>query len=487
MTDSDLMFRSAIELAGMVRAGEISARELVGVSLDRIAELNPELNAFVQIDDERALDAAEQIGPGDERPFAGVPIAIKNNRAVSGLRLTNGCALMSEYLADHDHNVTRRLRAAGFVIVGSTTLPEYGILPVSEARIFGPTRNPWDLGRTPGGSSGGAAAAVAAGMVPVAHGNDGGGSIRIPAACCGLVGLKPARGRISLAPVLGDSPIEIDGVLTRTVADTAAILDVLAGYEPGDAAWAPPPPEPFATAARRAPTTALGDGPVSRPGSLRIAATMLPPIADAVVDPICARAVEEAAELLRSLGHEVVQVQPPWQIEGLAELFGAVFCTYISLAIAASGAIAGHEPTAADVEPMSWAIYSMTQGMSAVQGLGAAVQLQAFARRLTEFLQPYDMLLTPALGERPLPLGTLDTAAPDPMSTFTRSGLFTPFTPIFNAAGQPGISLPLYEGEDGLPLAVQLIGRPAGEAALLALASQLEEASPWAERRPPAA
>jgi amidase len=487
LSDNDLMFRPATELAGMVRNGEVSAQELVGISLERIEELNPALNAFVDVDAEQALVTAAEIGPGDERPFAGVPIAIKNNRAVQGLRLTNGCALMSEYVADHDHNVTRRLRAAGFVIVGSTTLPEYGILPVSEARIFGPTRNPWDLGRTPGGSSGGAAAAVAAGMVPVAHGNDGGGSIRIPAACCGLVGLKPARGRISLAPVLGDSPIEIDGVLTRTVADTAAILDVLAGYEPGDATWAPPPSEPFATAARRPPTTALGDGSVSRPGSLRIAATTLPPIADAVVDPICARAVEEAADLLRSLGHEVVQVQPPWQVEGLAELFGAVFSIYISLAIAASGAVAGHEPTADDVEPMSWAIYSMTQGLSSVQGLGAAVQLQAFARRLTEFLEPYDMLLTPALAERPLALGTLDTGAPDPMSTFTRSGLFTPFTPMFNASGQPGISLPLYEGEDGLPLAVQLVGRPAGEAALLALATQLEAALPWTARRPPVA
>ena len=168
---------------------------------------------------------------GDERPFAGVPIAIKNNRAVKGLRLTYGCSLMADHVSDYDHNVTRRLREAGFVIVGTTTLPEYGILPTSEARLFGPTRNPWDLQRTPGGSSGGAAAAVAAGIVPVAHGNDGGGSIRIPAACCGLVGLKPSRGRISAAPELGDSPLGIDGVLTRTVADTAAILDVLAGYE----------------------------------------------------------------------------------------------------------------------------------------------------------------------------------------------------------------------------------------------------------------
>jgi amidase len=486
--DSDLMFRPVSELAGMVRAGEVSSRELVEISLGRIEELNPELNAFVQVDAERALATAAEIGPGDERPFAGVPIAIKNNRAVEGLRLTNGCSLMAEYVADHDHNVTRRLRAAGFVIVGSTTLPEYGILPVSEARIFGPTRNPWDLERTPGGSSGGAAAAVASGMVPVAHGNDGGGSIRIPAACCGLVGLKPARGRISLAPVLGDSPIEIDGVLTRTVADTAAILDVLAGYEPGDATWAPPPSEPFAVAARRAPVTAVGGGSAARPGSLRIAVTKLPPLAAAAVDPLCSRAVDDAAELLRSLGHEVVEIDPPWQVEGLGELFGAVFCIYISLAIAASGMIAGHGVggvSESDVEPMSWAIYSMVQKLNATQGLGAAVQLQAFARQLTAFLEPYDALLTPALAERPLPLGTLDTGAPDPMSTFTRSGLFTPFTPVFNASGQPGISLPLFHGEDGLPLGVQLVGRPAGEAALLGLASQLEEAAPWADRRPP--
>jgi amidase len=473
--DSDLMFRPAGELAGMVRSGDVSARELVECSLERIEELNPQLNAFVQVDAERALAAAAEIGPGDERPFAGVPVAIKNNRPVSGLRLTYGCSLMADYVADYDHNVTRRLRDAGFVIVGSTTLPEYGILPTSEARIFGPTRNPWDLQRTPGGSSGGAAAAVTSGMVPVAHGNDGGGSLRIPAACCGLVGLKPSRGRISAAPELGDSSLGIDGMLTRTVADTAAILDVLSGYEPGDATWAPPPAEPFAAAAGR------------EPGRLRIAATTLPPIADAVIDPLCAQAVTDAAELLRSLGHDVQEVDPPWQIGGLQELFGAVFSTHIALSIAYSGNVAGREPTAADMEPMSWAIFSMIQHLNAVQGMGATVQLQAFARRLITFLDPYDALLTPALAERPLPLGTLDTAAPEPMSTFTRSGLFTPFTPVFNASGQPGISLPLFEGEDGLPLGVQLVGRPAGEAALLALASQLETASPWAGRRPPVA
>jgi amidase len=472
---SDLMFRPATELAGMVRAGKVSSRELVEVSLARIEELNPQLNAFVEVDPERALAAADAVSSEDERPFAGVPIAIKNNRALEGWRYTNGCTLMKDFVASYDHSVVRRLKRAGFVIVGTTTLPEYGILPVSEARIFGPTRNPWDLERTPGGSSGGAAAAVAAGMVPVAHGNDGGGSIRIPAACCGLVGLKPARGRVSAAPDMGDSSLGIDGVLTRTVADTAAILDVLAGYELGDATWAPPPAEPFALSAGRAP------------GKLRIAATTLPPIAEVEVDPLCAGAVADAAALLRSLGHEVEEVDPPWLLEGLSEMFGAAFSIHVALSIAFSGRVAGRGEgglSGKDMEPMSWAIYSMVEALSAVQGMGVAVQLQGFARRLISFLAPYDALLTPALAERPLPLGTLDTYAPDPMSTFTRSGLFTPFTPVFNASGQPGISLPLFHGEDGLPLGVQLVGRPAGEAALLALAAQVEEARPWADRRP---
>ena len=472
MPDSDILFRSATELAAMVRDGEVSSRELVETSLERIEELNPELNAFVEVDAEGALAAADAISPGDERPFAGVPTAVKNNRPVEGMRLTYGCKLMQEHTAPYDHNVTARLRRAGFVLVGTTTLPEYGILPVSEAHIFGPTRNPWDLERTPGGSSGGAAAAVAAGLLPVAHGNDGGGSIRIPAACCGLVGLKPSRGRISLAPELGDGELVCDGMLTRHVEDAAATLDVLAGYEPGDATWAPEPPEPFADSARREPL------------KLRIAAATKPPVADAVVDPVAARAVAEAASLLRSLGHEVEEVDPPWQEEHLRELFGVVFCDAIALSIAYSGLLAGREPGAEDMEPMSWAIFSMIRKLTSLEAGAAAVRLQQFARRLVSFLLPYDALLTPALAERPLPIGTLDTAAAEPMQTFTRSALFTPFTPVFNATGQPAISLPLYQGEDGLPLGVQLAGRPAAEGTLLALATQLQEALPWAGRRP---
>jgi amidase len=467
------MFRPVTELAGLVRSGEVSARELVQASLDRIEELNPKLNAFVDVDAEGALAAADGIGADDGRPFAGVPIAIKNNRAVAGMRLTYGCSLMGEFVPDYDHNVTRRLKDAGFIVVGTTTLPEYGILPVSEARFLGPTRNPWDLERTPGGSSGGSAAAVAAGLIPAAHGNDGGGSVRIPAACCGLVGLKVQRGRISLAPELGDNFFTHDSVLTRTVAETAAMIDVLSGYEPGDATWAPAPEEPFAAMAAR------------EPGRLRIAATTFPPLPDAQVDPMSADAVARASDLLRSLGHEVEDVEPPWQSEELADLFGGAYAAYIGLSIAYSGMVAGREPTAEDMEPMSWAIWSMGQAINSVQFLGLYTSLQGVGRALVSFLEPYDALLTPALAERPLPIGTLDTSAPEPMSAFTRSGYFTPFTAGFNISGQPAISLPLYHGDDGLPLAVQIVGRPAQEGALLALATQLETAAPWSDRRPP--
>ena len=309
-------------------------------------------------------------------------------------------------------------------------------------------------------------------MVPVAHGNDGGGSVRIPAACCGLVGLKPSRGRISAAPELGDSSLGIDGMLTRTVADTAAILDVLAGYEPGrrDLGAAPGRVLRGRRRARSRPPADSRDHDLApgagagRPG-VRAPRSAMPPT------------------LLRSLGHEVSEVEPPWRQDGIGELFGAVFASQISLSIAYSARVAGRMPEAGDMEPMSWAIFSMVSKMGAIEVLAANVQLQAFARRLVAFLAPYDALLTPSLAERPLPIGTLDTAAPDPMATFTRSGLFTPFTPIVNATGQPAISLPLYQGQDGLPLGVQLVGRPAGEEGLLSLAAQIERALPWAGRR----
>ena len=470
---ADLLFRPVHELAGSVRSGELSARELVQASLDRIAELNPTLNAFVDVFAEEALAEADGIGPDDPRPFAGVPIAIKNNRAVAGKRLTFASDFVGDFVAPYDHNVVARLKRAGFVIVGTTTLPEWGILPTTETARFGPTRNPWDQSRTPGGSSGGSGAAVASGMVPIAHANDGGGSTRIPAACNGLVGLKPQRGRISLAPEVGHMLLVQDGVLTRTVRETAELLDLLAGYELGDMTWAPPPAESFATAAGR------------EPGKLRIAMSALSPVPDAPVDPVCVQAMQDAGALLESLGHEVVEADPPWSRPELSAVFTASFgpavCTQIKLA----EMIAGREATADDMEPLSWALFQLCKSINSIDALAAELQLHGVGRELVTWISQYDVLLTPALAEAPVTLGTLDPLnADDPMGAFTRSAAFTPFTPPLNISGAPAISLPLYQREDGLPLGVQLIGQPAGEGALLALAAQLEAAHPWSERRP---
>ena len=473
---AELMWRPADELAALVRAGELSALELVDGALERIEALQPQVNAYVDVAYEAARETAAAIRPHDERPFAGVPIAVKNNRAVAGMRLTLGARLMGDHTPRHDHNVVRRLRAAGFVVVGTTTLPEWGILPVTEGRRLGPTRNPWDLARTPGGSSGGSAAAVAAGTVPLAHGNDGGGSLRIPAACCGLVGLKPQRGRISLAPDAGEAFLVQDGVLTRTVRETALLLDVLAGPEPGDASWAPPPAEPFARAAAR--------GLDPRPPRLRIGVTTLMPLLESALDADCRRAARDAAALLAGLGHEVEEVAPPWHRPGLLELFTHAFGPAVCTSIAAAATLTGREPRAGDMEPLSWELWQRSKRIDAVQAALAGFGLQAYAREITRWAAPYDALLTPALAQPPLPIGTLDACGPDPAGTFERSGHFTPYTAIANVTGSPAISLPLYAREDGLPLAVQLMGRPAQEGALLALAAQVEAAAPWADRRP---
>jgi amidase len=472
MDDDDLLYRPITELANLVRDGEVTARELAEVALSRIEALNPQVNAFTHVDSDGALAAADEISPGDSRPFAGVPIAIKDNLPVTGMPLTFCADLFGDFRADHDAFYVRRLREAGFVIIGKTALPEYGILPTTESRRNGPTRNPWDLGRTPGGSSGGSAAAVAAGMVPIAHGNDGGGSTRIPAACCGLVGLKLTRGRSSLGPDMGDSFLLTNGVLTRTVAETARVLDLTAGYEPGDATWAPDAPEPFAAAAAR------------EPGKLRIGMTTIAPLDSVSLDAECERAYREAADLLAALGHEVEEFAPPWSAPGLLELFAASFGPGVASTIGLGSVVAGREPTAQDMEDLSWYMWERASELPSQRYLMAVAQLQAFARRVVVAQAPYDAVLTPALAERPLELGLVNGVTDDPQGTFRRSGQFTPYTAICNTTGQPAVSLPFLHGDDGLPAAIQLIGRPAGEGQLLALAAQLEAARPWADRRP---
>jgi amidase len=468
---SELLYKPAGELARLVRAGDVSARELVEASLERIEALQPELNAFCHLDPDGALAIADAVERDDPRPFAGVPIAIKDTAPVNGMPLSMGSDLFGDFIAPHDAFLVRRLRDAGFVIVGRTNMPEFGILPVTEPRRYGPTRNPWDTGRTPGGSSGGAAAAVAGGMVPLAHGSDGGGSIRIPAACCGLVGLKPSRGRISRGPEQGDDFLVQDGVLTRTVAETAELLDVLAGYEPGDATWAPSPPEPFATVAGR------------DPGRLRIGLTLEPPI-EAALDPICERAVRAAADLLSSFGHEVVEVDAPWAGQDLLQVFTLVFGTPVGLAMVFGGLVSGREPNEDLVEPLSWTMWTGLEERSPVDYLLARTQLTAYARAVVSLWDNYDAVLTPALAERPVPIGEIDACSEEPWEDFRRSGRFTPYTAIFNITGQPAISLPLVHGDDGLPAAVQIAGRPADEGTLLRLGAQLESARSWADRRP---
>jgi amidase len=471
---SELLRRSAVELAALVRAGDLSARELVETSLRRIDELEPTINAFTHVAHESALAAADAIGPGDPRPFAGVPLAIKDNRPVAGMPLTMGSDLFGEFTPDHDAFLVRRLRDAGFVIVGKTSMPEMGILPTTEPRRFGPTRNPWNTERTPGGSSGGAAAAVAAHMVPVAHGNDGGGSIRIPASCCGLVGLKPARGRVSVGPDGGQSFLVCDGVLTRNVADTAAVLDVLAGPEPGDATWAPPPPA--------AGYAALSDVDPSR---LRIGLATALPFEGATIDPVSLQAAHDAAALLESLGHGVEEITPPWTGLNLLPDFTRAFGPEISFATWVGGQIAGREPAEGDVEPLTWALWERTRSQDTMAYLTAHTRLESAARSIVRSLEPYDAVVTPALGGRPVPIGEIDGLGTDPMVKYRRSATFTPFTAIVNVTGQPAISLPLYFGDDGLPTAVQLIGPPAREEVLLGMAAELERALPWADRAPP--
>jgi amidase len=468
---AELMFRPVLELAALVRAGEVTSRELIEASLERIDALNPELNAFVDVFHDEALAAAAAVHPGDERPFAGVPVAIKNNRAVAGHRLTYGAGFMGDWPAPYDHNVVARLRAAGCILVGTTTLPEWGILPWANTKRFGPTRNPWDPARTSGGSSGGSATAVAAGMVPLAQANDGGGSTRIPAACCGLVGLKPQRNRTSFAPEIGQSFLAVDGVLTHTVADTAAALDAISGPEVGDAAWAPPPPEPFAQTAAGAP------------GRLRVAVTTSPPL-DVEIEAAPAQAARDAAALLESLGHDVEEADPPWRQPRLGELFTALFAPLVMLQVAQGRLISGREPTPEQLEPLSWALWQLVGGMSALDAHLASAQVEIFARALLGWMEPYDLIVTPSLAEAPVRLDEVHWQTDDPMGLFTRSAAFTPFTAVANVTGQPAISVPLAQS-DGLPVGVQLFGRPAREGTLLAVAAQLEAARPWAERRPP--
>jgi amidase len=445
----------------------------VEASLDSIDRHNDELNAFVTLCAERALEEADAIRPGDPRPLAGVPIAIKDLVALTeGVRTAMGMTCMGDWVPPMDSALVRRLREAGAIIVGKTNTPELGILPVTEPERFGPTRNPWDTTRTPGGSSGGSAAAVASGMVPIAHANDGGGSIRIPASCCGLVGLKPSRGRVSLAPLSEFAAgIAIEGCVSRSVADTALVLDVISGYEPGDPYWAPPPARPFAEAPERSP------------GSLRIAFMTESPNG-APVDDECVAAVRESAQLLESLGH-TVQEAPPMSDEGYIDNFIRVWTAGAAISVRGFGMLRGEPLDVAKLEPLTKEMVDLAETFSATDYLESVGFLQMLARGVVSMWSDVDVLITPTVAQPPLKIGALAPDEGQPaMQMLDKAGKWVPFTPVFNVTGQPAISLPLHQSPDGLPIGVQFVGPPAGEELLLSLAAQLEEARPWIARRP---
>ncbi len=458
----ELVFLPAVEQARLIRTGEVSSLELVELYLERISRLDPTLNAFVTVCADEALAAARAASAnGGDAPFRGVPIAIKDLTATAGIRTTYSSRAFADNVPDFDTAVVRRIREAGFVIVGKTNTPEFGTVAFTESELNGATRNPWNTELTPGGSSGGAAAAVAAGLVPIAHGTDGGGSIRIPASCCGLFGLKPSRGRVSPAPFGSLEGLSTAGPMARTVADAARLLDVLEGYEPGDASWAPPPAEPFARSTLTAPPR------------LRVAVAMTAPL-DRPVDSECVAAAEDAAALLAELGHEILDVSPPWETPELVSLFLTIWQVGPAL----------YPVDESLLTPLNRGLVEIARSTTAIDYGRAVAALQATARRVVAFWSEVDIVLTPTLALPPVPIGwqeEVDGAVPQ----LLRNVDFTPFTAIANLTGQPAMSLPLHWTSTGLPVGVQVIGPPAGDALLLQLAAQVEEARPWSHRRPP--
>jgi amidase len=480
MTAQETAAVDATAQAELVRAGQASPLELVEEAIARVEELNPTVNAVIHELFAQAREAAA--GELPDGPFRGVPFMLKDLGAtLAGQPLHLGMQALKQagFRAPIDSYLGQRFRDAGLVTIAKTNTPELGILPTTEPRAYGATRNPWDLTRTAGGSSGGSAAAVAAGMVAIAHANDGGGSIRIPAANCGLFGLKPTRARISEGPLIGDmmSGLAAEFVVTRSVRDAARLLDAVAGPAPGDPYVAPAPTRPYAAELEH------------EPGPLRIGFLEQPPVPGLASHPDCVAAVRDARDLLISLGHRVEESSPVNGDLAAALDLEETFLTRWAAGQAASldqlSVITGRELGAEDVEPLTWALAEVGRERSAGRYLRDVAVHQAVSRTVAAwFEQGFDLLLTPTLAEPPLALGTLDDSGPDPLAAFQRAIPSGAFTALFNATGQPAASLPLHWSADGLPIGVQLVAAFGREDLLIGVAAQLERARPWAARIP---
>jgi amidase len=468
-----LEWHDATALAELVRRGEVSARALAEAAIGRIEAVNGKLNAVVAPLYAQAL--AEADGALPDGPFRGVPFLLKDLQAAyAGVPMTCGSASLKRYVPRADSELVSRLRRAGLVIVGKTNTPELGIVPTTEPALFGPCHNPWSLERSPGGSSGGAAAAVAAGVVPMAHANDGGGSIRIPASCCGVFGLKPTRARNTLGPLVGDimSGLVCEHAVTRSVRDSAALLDATEGAAPGDPYCAPPKQRPFAAE--------VG----ADPGRLRIALATSG-YTGTPVHPDCVAAAREAARLCADLGHEVEEAAPEIDGFGLSQAFMIMWSAGVAASLAGVAELIGRKPERHELEPLTRALESMGRGTRADEYLGAVGFMHRVGRHVAAFMRRYDLWLTPTLGEPPLRLGELDSPEDNPTAAMVRSAMWVPFTPIANVTGQPAMSVPLYWNDAGLPIGVHFLGRFGDEATLFRVAAQLEQARSWRARRPP--
>ena len=462
----------ALDQAALVRAGEVSAGELLDAFERRAETLNPRLNAIVTPMPDIARERAAGPLAG---PFAGVPFLVKDVFAAhAGVRQTHGSRSMRDHVPDADSDLVARHKEAGLVIAGKTNSPEFGVSSTTEPLAWGATRNPWDLGRSPGGSSGGAAAAVAARLVPMAHANDGAGSIRVPASACGVFGFKPSRSRNPLRPHTSDLiiPIVSEHAVTRSVRDSAALLDATSGDDRHAPYRAPAPPRPFLA------ETALA------PGRLRIGFTGVPPI-DVPVARECRDAVDDAARLCEGLGHDVVERAPeidgPRLRAGL-EVFWSVMA---SASVNAARELAGGSLEPDDVEPTTWRLAEAGDGHTGADYLDALTAIQEVLDTYTRYFDDCDVLLTPVVAEPPPPLGSYDFDPDRPDRHLQRIWEHCPFTPLANMAGQPAMSVPLHWTAGGLPIGAHFVAPLGEDGRLFRLAAQLEAARPWSARRPP--
>ena len=484
MTETEITSLTSLDAtaqAELVRNGDASPTELVEAAIARVEQVNPELNAVIHelFEEGRAEAESPDLPDG---PFKGVPFLFKDLGATyAGQPMHLGMRLLKEanFRAPMDSYLAERFRAAGFVVIGKTNTPELGILPTSEPVAYGATRNPWNTEHTAGGSSGGSGAAVASGMVPVAHANDGGGSIRIPASINGLVGLKTTRQRTTEGPMIGDmmGGLTVELAVTRTVRDTASILDAVHGPAPGDPYAAPQPSRPYVDELDVEP-------------KFRIGIAEHPAVPDLQSHPDCIAAVHAARDLLVELGHEVEESSPLDAQMAEALNLEDTFLTRWAAGQAATldqfGVLLGRPITADDVEPLTWALAEEGRARSAGRYLADTGLHQMVGRAIAAWHETgFDLLLTPTMAEPPVPLGTYDQSGPDPMDAFRRAIPAGAFTAIFNSTGQPAISLPLHWNDAGLPIGVQLAAPFGREDLLIQVAAQIERAQPWADRRPP--